>query len=396
MVIESILYIGLCVTPFVLASGFGGRYPQEIIALGVAAAIGLYSLNKGILRPFSNKWLLLTVFFMIMATSQVPPSGMGIGFPHDGTFVMQERQDMDNLWNYKPILFALIYLLMVVSISSIKIMDMTKIFRCMAWSGGIMAIIGIFQYLGFQQYWHIKTEDLIGKVQHKEIIGFIGQPTLLAAYLATCLLPAMAVKGCRLLVIPMIVTIFLTGSAFGKLAIIAAVILGLTCGRRWTFLLGIGVSCVAAYFIAFVFKVTDHGRFSIWQQIIFDLTHPLFNQTNGNQYGFTGYGAGAFHFAYPIMHNLRWGQAHNEFLEFLFNNGVIGLSLFVAAIGMFFMDCWKHFNDPGIKALVCMFLVTMVIACGTFIWQLAFGALYTSTFIGLAYNRIRTIENKET
>ena len=73
------------------------------------------------------------------------------------------------------------------------------------------------------------------------------------------------------------------------------------------------------------------------------MTHPLFDNRLAESQGFTGFGAGAFSVFFPILHKSAWGQAHNEFMEFMFNNGILGLGMLLAAIVVFFKQAYKYF-----------------------------------------------------
>ena len=390
--IKWLTYIGLAVLPFLIVIGGGGRYPQEVFSLMIASAIVFYSLSKGLLKPFKNTQVLVLLFLLIIAVNFVPPTGMALGYAHDNTFIIDSRIDVDNLWNYKPILYAFIYLIFVIAVASIEIESFVPYFTIIAWTGTLTASIAILQKLGFNQFWHVKDIGEIGLIESKEMIAFIGQPTLVAAFVSLCYMSTLYIKKYWMSAV-IILCVLLTGSAFGKLAIISATLLWLailTKDPKKSILIGLSIAAVVAFVMYFVLKITPHGRDEVWVQIIKDLTTPLYGK--GNQYGFTGYGAGAFHYVFPIMHNARWGQAHNEFLEFLFNNGAFGLILLISAICAFVKDCWKVFYDRDIQFLVCSFLVVCVLCNGTFVWQLAWGMFYTCIFIGLAYNRIRSLK----
>lgn len=389
--IQWLTYIGLAVVPFLIAGGSGGRYPQEVFCLGMASAIAFYALSRGLLKGFPNRSILILIFLMILATNFVPPTGMAIGYAHDNTFIIDGRIDVDNLWNYKPIFYSLIYLLMTMAIASIEIESFLPYFNVVSWAGMLTAIIAILQKFGFNQFWHIKDSIDIGTTINPEMIAFIGHPTLVAAFISMCFMSTLYIKKYWMSVI-IALAVILTGSAFGKLAIIVGALFWVAMNTKFpkkAYIATVPIMLLIAFIMFFILKITPHGRDVVWMQIIYDLTHPLFNV--GNQYGFMGYGAGAFHYVYPILHNAKWGQAHNEFLEFMFNNGAFGLIVLLSAIFLFIKDCWRFFDNKEIQYLLSMFLVACVIANGTFIWQLGWGMFYTCVFIGLAYNRIRSL-----
>lgn len=386
--IQWLTYIGLATVPFVIAHG-GGRYPKEIVSTGLAAAIGFLAISRGLFKPISNKFLFITIFFMLATTALVPPSGVSLGLQRNNTIVMDNRLDIDNLWNYKPILYAILYLLMVCALASIQIESIEDYLSVMAWAGTITAIAALLQHIGLNQFWSVKPTIEIGNIANPEMTSFIGQPTLTAAFICICLIPSLYLKKYWMSVV-MCGAVILTGSAFGKLGIFSSLLFWFVRGKFHLFLISILLIVVTAVFMLFFLKITDHGRLVVWQQAISDLKRPM---VNGVQYGFTGYGAGAYHYANQLMHNSPWAQAHNEFIEFLFNNGALGFLLLIGAHVVFFRECLSSFYDKETYALFCIFLVTCLMACGTFIWQLAVGQFYTATVLGLAYNRFRNKEN---
>lgn len=383
--IQWLTYIGLAVVPFIIANG-GGRYPKEFVATGIAAAIGFWALSQATLKPVDNKFIFITILVMLFGTAFVPVSGVVLGLAQQGTFIMDNRLDIDNLWNYKPILYAIIYLLMLCALASSNIEKIDDYLKVMAWAGTITAVLAILQKFGFNQFWAVKPTSDIGTVANPEMVSFIGQPTLTAAFICLCLLPAIYLKKYWMLAV-MCGAVVLTGSAFGKLGIIASVLLYLSRGKLSFFLAAMALIAISAVVMLFVMKITDHGRIATWLAAIEDLKRPV---PGGQlQFGFLGYGAGAFHYANQLMHNSKWVQLHNEFIEFMFNNGTIGILVLLAAIGTFFKQCLASFYDKEIYILLCMFIVACIIACGTFIWQLAVGQFYTVAVLGLAYNRLR-------
>lgn len=221
--IQWLTYIGLAIIPFTIVNG-GSRWPKEYLATGLAAAIGCWALSRGLFKPIKNTFMFVTLFFMLAGTAFVPPSGVVLGFKQQNTFLVDSRLDIDNLWNYKPILYAVLFLLMVCALSSIKIENINDYLLIMAWVGGIMAIIALLQHLGFTQFWYPKFTSEIGSVKNPEMTSFIGQPTLTAAFVAMCLLPALYLQKWYLAGI-MAICVIVTGSAFGLLAITAALLL---------------------------------------------------------------------------------------------------------------------------------------------------------------------------
>lgn len=392
MVIQYLVYAGLALLPFAIVQGYDARETKDLIALVFAGAIALYGLHAGILRKIDNKFIFLVLLFMILSASQAPSSGLAVGLKHNNIFIIEGRQDIDSMWNFRPMFYALVYALMVVVIASVKIESFEPYFSIIAWAGTLSAILAVLQKFGYNQYWHVRLIGEVGFVRHAEMTGFIGQPTLLAAFVVITSGAALYLRQYWMFFM-MALAVGLTESAFGVAGIISVAILWSCRYTRAQFIIGLGLICIGFFVGYHYLQPTDHGRFDVWKQIFVDLKKPV--PGIGEQFAFTGYGPGAFHYAFPIMHHSPWAQAHNEYLEFLFNTGAIGFILFILSIWCFVNACFKSLFNNDIKFLLIMFVSSCIVALGTFIWQTPWGIFYTATFIGLAYNKIRSLNNVE-
>lgn len=78
-----------------------------------------------------------------------------------------------------------------------------------------------------------------------------------------------------------------------------------------------------------------HSRLQIWGEVF----------TLSNQYPWTGWGIGTFKVLYHAiskLHTRPWGEAHNDYLQVLFETGYIGLGLMVAFIGQLVWRIWRQ------------------------------------------------------
>jgi hypothetical protein len=385
--IEWLIYIGLSLSPFVLMAGYDTRYPKEYFCLGVSCAIAFLAIYNGLLKPFKNRFAFIFILGVILSTAFVPPSGMGVGMARDGAIAMLNRTDVDNLWNFKPIVHMLIYLMLIVSIASTQIKDIKPYLKIIAWTATITAAMIILQSLGFNELMTKRSPTIIGLTRSPDLTAFLGQYTLASSFMALCFLSTIYLRKYWMSALIMLAT-FLTTSRLSMFAIIAGVMFipFIQTGKKHLFYLILSfivIATVGMFFTGF----QDNGRFDIWKTIIQDLRSPL--DASGLKYSFTGFGAGSFRFAYPIIHGGLAYEAHNEYLELLFNNGFMGLFLFLGAIGSFFSSCFKVSVDRDVRFLICMAAVSCTLAFGTFFWQLSVGGFYTAVIVGLAYNAIR-------
>lgn len=384
--IEWLLFVGLALSPFAIVKGYDSRYPKEVICLFIAVAVVLYAVSQGYLQKFKNIWLLILIGALIFFTTQTPQSGIALGQPINGTIIMMERVDVDNLWNFKPLLYMLVYLLMVVAIASIKIRDYKIYFHIMAFTGSITAFFVICQYFSINQYFIVRPYEEIGLVRAPLLTAFLGQYSIAAAFMCFCYIPAIYTKnylGASLI----IAAVIMSTSRMAMFGIGLSTALWFFFRLGWKPFFYISIALLLGGIVAFTFlHLESNGRFGIWKQIIFDMQHPLGNSKQ--TYGFTGYGAGAFHYYFPIVHSSIAHQAHNEYMEFFFNNGALGVGLLFISLGAFFRDCFQYLSDE-MRVIVSMMVISCMLAHGTFFWQIACGGFYTAVLIGLAYNMIQ-------
>jgi O-antigen ligase len=110
----------------------------------------------------------------------------------------------------------------------------------------------------------------------------------------------------------------------------------------------------------------------------------------------TGLGMGNFKYTFHLAHYddptfMRFNQAHNDYLELLYDTGIVGFALFMTMIFVFFRDRLIKFWEFGVsnaeRALISGVTVMCVTALGTFIWQIGTTVFYTVVFAGLLYNQ---------
>lgn len=385
--VQWLTYVGLAIIPFVILGGYSADYPKEILAIGFASAISLYALQQGIFKSFQGQFWIVLIFLMLISVNFVPATGFMIGAPQQklGSYMMYDRVDIDGLWNFKPILYALIYLMMVMAIASVEQWPLAHYLEVMAWAGGVVALIAILQHFGFTQFAFTRPVEEIGDVKHAEMYSTMGQPTLMAAFASICAVPALYIKNYWLYAL-IVGAIFIAHSAFGLLGIVAGTILFMTKHKRLNFILALGMPILLGFAFIHLQMFSDHGRFSVWHQIVHDLRHTLYGHV---QFGLFGFGAGAFHYLFPIFHSSGWFHAHNEFLEFFYNNGPLGFILFFCCMFMLFKECFYKFDIPEVKILTAMLIVFLLVAQGTFIFQLGACQFYAVTTLGLLYNQLR-------
>ena len=390
----TLFYLALIAVPFIMVPGYDTRDPKMGLLMIFAMAIGLISLYYGKLKPFRNIWVLFFTGYLLLNFyfSPKPIDLINAAVP--------------NLWSWKPILKILIFLLMWVTISSLDftLKDKRKIFNCMIWVGAMMAIYVLLQFKEIDQFCQVYRR--FGGENHGASVGTggaMGNRTIVSPFLAMIIplalymrswwkaaLMAAAVLATRsqMAIGAMIVSlVFLYGTMYRK-TIYALAALGLV--LLLVLIIGFNTSATIHNFIG------DGSRFSAWSQMIEDWRSPLI-QGKDNSYALTGYGIGSFRYVWPNRHPAEAGanflQAHNDYLQVLYECGIVGLLLLLAAMVQVFRNQWpfdQWWRDEKNKYrnyLLASFLCISLNAMGTFVWQMAPLILYTIVVVGILQNR---------
>jgi hypothetical protein len=198
----------------------------------------------------------------------------------------------------------------------------------------------------------------------------------------------------------MTIAVFVTESAMTAGAWAVAVGLMLAGrGRRW--LIGVVMVFVAAALFLGIGSETnkgihkftkDAGRFREWRLMLDDWSSPL-NEGKDNSFAITGLGVGSFQYVYPNKHQSTFRQAHNEYIQVLYELGLVGLLLMLGAIywvvrmNFSWRKLWRGEMDQYRLALLSSFLCIAINAFGTFVWQIGPTIFYSAVIVGLLHNR---------
>ncbi|KKK79020.1 hypothetical protein LCGC14_2837720, partial [marine sediment metagenome] len=307
----------------------GGKEPMMMAALFFALAIGLWGLFEGI-KPFKNHWILLFMLFMLFSAWQAPRPMIPVW-----------RSDLAKFWVWKAMLLHFVFLLMFLSIRSSDFSEKEKnhILKVMVWVGLIVSLHCIGHALGLHQWMRQVANRGRESIRQADVGSFIGHPTMISPFIAMIIPFALKLKKyvfagimaigvavtCSMVAIGAMVMslLFLLSKINKKCAISAAIILVVLTST--VIILAVNNDKVA-YFIS------DSGRFELWAKIYNNFKAPYITQRS---YSYTGFGPGGFTHIYPHKFNRYLKEAHNEYLETMFNTGVIGLALLVTGIIVF-------------------------------------------------------------
>ena len=384
-----LISLGLITIPFLVLQGYDTRIPKMSLALGVALGLSLLAIFQGKLKAFKNKPLLFLIGFLLLSIYFSPKPEITL-----------QGMDVSNFWVWKPMFYISVFFLMLVTVSSLELNkgDGKLILNMMVWSGFIMALYCIVQSLNIDQFFVLNSKlEATYHVPKNTIGGTLGHPTIVSPFIAMIIPIAFYLKK-RVKALFMLTAVCLTCSQIAIGAMLASLAFYIaTMGRRRlisgcialilaSLILGVG------YFKSPRIKtfVSDSGRFGVWEQIITDIKSPI--NKEGNRYGLTGFGPGSFRYIFPLKHNSAMHQAHNDFLELVYNTGIIGLGLFLWAIFYIFQTnfsfrrIWEGKADRYRMALLSSFGCILLCSVGTFCLQLGAHLYFFIVVAGLLHN----------
>lgn len=375
--------------------------------MAVALALVLSGVYSGTFRQFRNIWALVFIGTMVVSMTQAPRfSEFLLGYIDGRELSVLGNRPISGFWMAKTVLYVIVLFLAMVVIASHDwtVKEIHTAFKIMMWCGLVMAGYVFIQKMGLDQYFVMtkfeKNTDIYA-LENPTLAGTLGQPTLCAAYLAS--------------VIP--VTLFLKrywvslviGAAVVMLGSKMAILGGLATGlwylfgtKGWPVKIAFVLSICSIILVSgYVYnhrtelwnKVQSEssGRTLAWAEIYKDFTTPPL-KNNSRKFTITGFGPGAFEYTHSIRHNNRWWQAHNEYLEILYNHGILG----VVALFMAFQWMFKNvlLNDEITRVVMATTICVLILGLGQFvlrIWPvtmifvLMLGLLHNESFLNQEY-----------
>lgn len=381
----SLITLGLWITPFVFWKGHNLRTPKEYAFLFFSIALGLLAISRGKVRPIKNVWLFLCVLYGMVSIMSMPTFPVYLG-----------NAPAHNFWVWKPILFQIAALLGVIGIASMPAVQkrIDVIVFSLIYPATIAAVYMILQYFGIDDFFGLNNHPDNPFIPSAEVGGFIGHPTLTGpacAMIAPLALYKKKLFPSILLIGGVLITksiVAIAGLCFGilvflylynyktktkliRLAIIFSVVI---CSLSALYVLG-GKN------IKDIAMAESNGRFTEWARIAKDFVSPPFDKRT---YVSRGFGPGSFYYAYSLRKQSRMRQAHNEYLEFLYTEGIIGFLL--VSLAAWTMIKKINFRNNLQVALVSCLACISFCAAGTFVWQIGVTAFLTVVIIGLFHN----------
>ena len=378
MITTILISAGLILLPLLPLLGFVGTPTQSIFGMGIAAALCLWGYFTQEQRPLRNKWLLFFCGYLLLSAWQAP-------FPNLKFLGMQPQ----NFWVWKSMFFAFMFLGMYRTISSAKLTEKNKdlIFDIVIYTTMIMSVYCIGQRLGLMQWFHITAR--YAKPEYGACIGAagtLGGPTYVSPYLMLGI-PLALYRKKALFAIPMLLGIIATNSqmAMGAAVIMLMVLLLFKYKRSIISLFIIGALAMGlglAIKDSIVDKIVeDSARFTNWKKMAISVKTPYESE---RAYPYTGRGPGAFYWTYHLSSGTNYYRAHNEYLEVLYDSGIIGIFLFLMSLFYIFKNTVLTERN---KYLMSAFIGICVCAGGAFVWHLG-ATMYLSVLIAGLLNNV--------
>lgn len=215
--------------------------------------------------------------------------------------------------------------------------------------GLILIAYGLLQWANLDQFFR----DLDANIRKDVIVGTIGNPSHYAAYLAM-LLPLLLIQRQwyhRLGVGLTLLLLILTHSAAALLAAWASLTWMAVLHRKYKrLLICLSVSVLAALYLwQHPTELNPHGRLEAWS------TYWQMLQKKS----LLGWGLGHVHrYSQTVQSGpiFQWRHCHNILLQVGIEQGLIGLSLLLIAIGSFFKRVWQAAPTRTLSAFSASFL----------------------------------------
>ena len=375
MITTILISVGLILLPLLPIFGFSGKPTLSAFGMGVATALCLWGYFTQEQRPLRNKWLLFFCGYLLISAWQAP-------YPN----LIVLKRPILNFWIWKSMFYAFMFLGMYRTISSAKLTEKHKdlIFDIIIYTTMIMSVYVIGQRFGIMQWF----TSLGGSYGTFTAAGTLGSPSYVSPYLMLGI-PFALYRKKSILIVPIILGIIATNSqmAIGSTIVMLMIILYFKYKKTIISLFVIG-ALTAGIGLAVKGSVVDNviddsTRFTEWQNILVGVKTPYMSKRS---YPYTGRGPGAFFWTYRMSSGSNFAQAHNEYLEVLYDTGIIGLFLFLMSLYYIFKNTILNKRN---KYLMSAFIGICVCSGGIFAWHLGMTSFMTILIAGLLNNETK-------
>lgn len=298
-----------------------------------------------------------------------------------GLTIFNSPMRFESSYNYMVLMGQYFSIFMLTSLYVDSEKKFRKILQVFFLAVGLVSIIGVYQYF----FGVLETSDLwVDTIKFPELknraYATLYNPNILAAYFLLALPLGLGIcfntkdKLCKifLAVILMLATgvLVLTFSRGAWLSLLVTIFLyALFCQRKllWVFLIGGGGAFIFAHQLIVARLLSAFNPNDTSAEIRSVLWHTTYYMIQEN---LLGIGWGAYRFVYPVYDYFFFENnseviiyhAHNLYLHIAVETSVLGLLLFVLAVGFQMQLAYKYISctDAQEKGFVVGFLLSMM------------------------------------
>ena len=298
-----------------------------------------------------------------------------------------------SIWFMNILSMAILYQVIIGYITKYEIL---KIIQILKWTITVTLLVCVLQNFNLGQFfeliWRDSNVENFSIIFNNPVVGFIGQPTHLAGFLAMCA-PLFLYKSKRIdllcLVLMLVILSFLTGSTRNNIAISGIVVFLFSTffyifktnkKLLFPFSMILLLFIICFYFIADPSTITtlfnDQGRYSVWGYYLSKIQES----------SWIGHSLGDIYYTFQNSPFPRAMHIHNEFIQITYELGIIGLLGF-----LFIIDHLMRVKDtPEIilfKSIIVGFLTSCLFTYPIHLWLPASYAVFF-------YSSIYALENE--
>ena len=352
------------------------RVGKELVFLYLIISISIFGLFNGI-KKINNKFIYLFMGALLLNHHFMPK-------------VFVDSSPFSSPWFYESALVLVFSFLFFLTIAS-STFKVKEVFNIISWVGFIMALYGLGQFFGLDQFYTLKPKEVISITEAPNVAGNLGQPTILASFLAMCIPIQLCLRKHWFGFITFLVICLCQAkmAIFASIAGVLVYYIYRSDNRIYWFKVAFCtfLAIVCGYMGYSHFKpnklLVNNGRYGIWKEILIDIKDGRVLPIE-KDYSLTGYGLGSFKFFNPKLHEGNWDKAHNEYLQVFYELGLIGIILLILAIFSIYDSSYFVFMNTHYGAVGAL-TVTILCAVYYFQWHLPAHSLYSLIILGILY-----------
>jgi hypothetical protein len=270
-----------------------------------------------------------------------------------------------------PLVQVLIYFLFFAVVASLKLSnrDLRNFVDIFCWLGVITAVYCFIQFLGYDQFQKFTDNQGTAFTTGKEITGFMGHPNQCGIFLV-CTLPFIIFKRDWFKFIIVAIACILTKSivAIGGALAVSLLYLFIKSNKMTKILISavalIGL-CVGSIYLVNNPGVGS-GRIETWVEA----WKLLICGPDGNSHFIIGYGFGTFQYLMIGYLGNTFNWMHFDGYQWLFETGIVGLSLLIFSIIWLIRKKYKHIIKDEKRWVFAISLIGLIICSfGSFVFQ---------------------------